>query len=432
MAPVQYSKEREVETCLFYSRTGACRFAERCSRAHPYPEVSRTLMFPGMYNHFELQQGLMEEYDLDIVLEYEDSEIYNNFKEFYEDVLPEFKKLGRVVQFKVSSNYEPHLRGNVYVQYRTKREAQEAFAQFNGRYYGGKILSCQFVDIAEWRKAICGLFASKKCPKGKNCNFLHVFHNPNNEFWRADRDYDTPARNNHQSQRRHHSDHRYKRISRSRSRSRSNRSRSRSKRSRSRSQSKSKRSHRHSKSSSKSRSNRKRKISKSRSGSRSRYSRARSRSRSRDRYSKSRSSSYDDCERYPKRKSRSRSRSVDRKSSRRSRSKSRSYNRQKKQAKERSRSRSISVSSNHKHRKRTKRTHSSNRLHHRARTKSTERSGSEDNTKKSELNLAMNKNTAEKKSEVETSESLHCANTHIDLPIDGLNTNLNGNIGPDL
>ncbi|KAL3846914.1 hypothetical protein ACJMK2_017862 [Sinanodonta woodiana] len=421
IAPIQYGKERVVETCLFFSRTGACRFAERCSRGHPYPEVSRTLMFPGMYNHFELQQGLMEEYDLDIVLEYEDSEIYNNFKEFYEDVLPEFKKFGRVVQFKVSSNYEPHLRGNVYVQYRTEREAQEAFAQFNGRYYGGKILSCQFVDIAEWRKAICGLFATKKCPKGKNCNFLHVFHNPNNEFWQADRDYDTPARNNHPSQRSHHSDWQYQRISRSRSRSKT--SRSRSKKSRSRSRLKSKRSHRHSKSSSKSRSKRKRKISKSRSRSRSRYSRARSRS-SRDRYSRSRSSSYDDNEQYLNRKSRSRSRSFDRKTNTHSRSKSRSYDRNIKRTKQRSRS--SSVSPDYKKRKRTKKRHSSNRPHHRARTKSTERSGGE-GTNKCKLNLASNKTVAEKKSELETTESLN----HIDLPIDGLNTSLNGNIGSD-
>ena len=66
--------------------------------------------------------------------------MYEQFRSFYEDVFPEFVSVGKVVQFKVwtppvcvcvcellmrfttcnpqvSCNYEPHLRGNVYVQY---------------------------------------------------------------------------------------------------------------------------------------------------------------------------------------------------------------------------------------------------------------------------------------------------------------------------
>ena len=53
----------------------------------------------------------------DISLEYEDSDFYEHFREFYRDTLPEFEAAGQVVQFKVSCNYEQHLRGNVYVQY---------------------------------------------------------------------------------------------------------------------------------------------------------------------------------------------------------------------------------------------------------------------------------------------------------------------------
>lgn len=50
-------------------------------------------------------------------MEYEYSAIYKHFLEFYQDSIPEFKLCGRVLQFKVCCNYEPHLRGNVYVQY---------------------------------------------------------------------------------------------------------------------------------------------------------------------------------------------------------------------------------------------------------------------------------------------------------------------------
>ena len=53
----------------------------------------------------------------DMVLEYEDADTYYHFVQFYRDVLPEFRAVGKVVQFKVCCNHEPHLRGNVYVQY---------------------------------------------------------------------------------------------------------------------------------------------------------------------------------------------------------------------------------------------------------------------------------------------------------------------------
>ena len=38
-------------------------FLFRCSRGHPYPEISNTLMFSNMYNHFELEQGLKDDLD---------------------------------------------------------------------------------------------------------------------------------------------------------------------------------------------------------------------------------------------------------------------------------------------------------------------------------------------------------------------------------
>ncbi len=54
----------------------------------------------------------------DVDLEFEESETYQHFREFYDDTLPEFKEAGKVIQFKVCCNYEPHLRGNVFVQFK--------------------------------------------------------------------------------------------------------------------------------------------------------------------------------------------------------------------------------------------------------------------------------------------------------------------------
>lgn len=143
-------------------------------------------MIPAMYNDIRLSQSMLDEADQDTSLEYDEKEAYENFKQFYEDTLPEFRKAGTVVQFKVCCNHEPHLRGNVYVQFTSEEECAKAFALFNARWYASKQLSCEFSPVTKWKSAICGLFERNRCPRGKNCNFLHVYRNPGNEFSHRD------------------------------------------------------------------------------------------------------------------------------------------------------------------------------------------------------------------------------------------------------
>ncbi|XP_023240878.1 U2 small nuclear ribonucleoprotein auxiliary factor 35 kDa subunit-related protein 2-like [Centruroides sculpturatus] len=193
-----------LEKVKFITHTMIMLLIFRCSRSHPKPEISHTLLIKGMYSHFSIEQSNCDDYDADCNLEYEDSETYHHFCEFYDDVLPEFKKAGKVIQFKVCCNHEPHLRGNVYVQYSKQEEAEKAFRLFNTRWYGGKQLSCEFTNVIKWKSAICGLFHRNRCPKGSSCNFLHVFRNPDNEFWAADRDLEE-RRSGYRSERRNYS-----------------------------------------------------------------------------------------------------------------------------------------------------------------------------------------------------------------------------------
>ncbi|UJR35618.1 hypothetical protein I4U23_028368 [Adineta vaga] len=178
--PIQVTNNPSIErpSCLFYLKTGVCRYGERCRRTHPKSDITNTLLAVNMYSNFEMQYGLDEEYDLDIGLEFEESERYENFKDFYFDVLPEFERFGRVTTFKVCLNSEIHLRGNVYVQYETDYQAMLAYQALNTRYYAGRMVQCQFVNIPSWSTAICGLSELGKCPKGRRCNYLHVFRNP--------------------------------------------------------------------------------------------------------------------------------------------------------------------------------------------------------------------------------------------------------------
>ncbi|XP_040022823.2 U2 small nuclear ribonucleoprotein auxiliary factor 35 kDa subunit-related protein 2 isoform X2 [Gasterosteus aculeatus] len=183
-----FGTERDVANCPFFLKTGACRFGDRCSRKHVYPTSSPTLMIRGMFTTYGMEQSRRDDYDADACLEHSEEDLQEYFLEFYHDVLPELKSVGKVVQFKVSCNYEPHLRGNVYIQFDTEEQCKEAIIKFNGRWYAGRQLHCEMCPVTRWKNAICGLFDRQKCPKGKHCNFLHVFRNPGNEFWEADRD----------------------------------------------------------------------------------------------------------------------------------------------------------------------------------------------------------------------------------------------------
>ncbi|XP_042820089.1 U2 small nuclear ribonucleoprotein auxiliary factor 35 kDa subunit-related protein 2-like isoform X1 [Panthera tigris] len=180
--------EKDRANCPFYGKTGACRFGGRCLRKHNFPSSSPTLLIKSMFTTFGMEQCRRDDYDPDASLEYSEEETYQQFLDFYDDVLPEFRSVGKVIQFKVSCNFEPHLRGNVYVQYQSEEECQAALSLFNGRWYAGRQLRCEFCPVTRWKMAICGLFEIQQCPRGKHCNFLHVFRNPNNEFWEANRD----------------------------------------------------------------------------------------------------------------------------------------------------------------------------------------------------------------------------------------------------
>lgn len=63
------------------------------------------LLAPNFFVHFGLSNNKPSEYDTDVMLEYEDSETYKEFVDFFKDVTPEFEKFGRITRFKVRYIY---------------------------------------------------------------------------------------------------------------------------------------------------------------------------------------------------------------------------------------------------------------------------------------------------------------------------------------
>ena len=180
--------------CRFYEKVGSCRFGDNCSRHHEKVSSSKTLLLQGMFSTFAfdiMERAKKNEHgDADDVwLEHSDADLYDEFVEFYNDVIPELESYGKIKQFKVCCNRDKHLLGNVYVQYKHERDAVKAANHLNGRFYAGKHLNVKFVSIKSWKSAICGLhYNNLNCPRGHHCNFLHVFKEPSRRFYDADVD----------------------------------------------------------------------------------------------------------------------------------------------------------------------------------------------------------------------------------------------------
>ncbi|XP_008786457.2 zinc finger CCCH domain-containing protein 16 [Phoenix dactylifera] len=184
-----FGTEQDKAHCPFHLKTGACRFGSRCSRVHFHPDNSCTLLIKNMYSG----PGLAWEQDEG--LEYTDEEVEHCYEEFYEDVHTEFLKFGELVNFKVCRNGSHHLRGNVYVHYKSLDSALLAYTNMNGRYYAGKQIICEFVAITRWKVAICGEYMKsrlKTCSHGTACNFIHCFRNPGGDYEWADWDNPPP------------------------------------------------------------------------------------------------------------------------------------------------------------------------------------------------------------------------------------------------
>ncbi|PQQ07362.1 zinc finger CCCH domain-containing protein 5 [Prunus yedoensis var. nudiflora] len=184
-----FGTEQDKAHCPFHLKTGACRFGQRCSRVHFYPDKSSTLLIKNMYNG----PGLA--WEQDEVLEHTDEEVERCYEEFYEDVHTEFLKFGEIINFKVCRNGAFHLRGNMYIHYKSLDSAVLAHQSINGRYFAGKQISCEFINVTRWKVAICGEYMKsryKSCSHGTACNFIHCFRNPGGDYEWADSDRPAP------------------------------------------------------------------------------------------------------------------------------------------------------------------------------------------------------------------------------------------------
>ncbi|XP_062551276.1 U2 small nuclear ribonucleoprotein auxiliary factor 35 kDa subunit-related protein 2 isoform X2 [Armigeres subalbatus] len=142
--------------CVFFKKVGACRYGARCSSDHATPGLSELLLLPNFFAHPALDHQQHPEYGLDSSIEFDDDELYRCYKEFFFDIIEEFESFGKIAGIFVTRNYEPHLRGNVYVQYAKLRDAAKSYHRMKGRFYASKQLRVEFRSPITWTAAVCG------------------------------------------------------------------------------------------------------------------------------------------------------------------------------------------------------------------------------------------------------------------------------------
>ena len=177
--------------CKFHLKTGCCRYGDFCSKKHLFPQASQTILFKNMFRDSTLPKyskiALLDSFRKRKTIEWENEDLYNDlkttpespsFSKFFCDIYPEFQKFGEIKLLMISKNLSPHLRGNVYIGYKTISQSLDCYKHMNGRYYAGLPLLANFCFFENFKDALCGY--RFQCPRALECNFLHVYQNPRN------------------------------------------------------------------------------------------------------------------------------------------------------------------------------------------------------------------------------------------------------------
>ncbi|KAF1315492.1 hypothetical protein FI667_g15991, partial [Globisporangium splendens] len=106
-------------------------------------------------------------------------DVSDSLVDFFRDVLEEIREFGTLMRMEIAQNQAPHLKGHVYVEYKSPDEAWRAWQGLRLRWYGGRQLQAELIAFTGWEAALCGAFLQSQCARGNEaCNYLHVYPVP--------------------------------------------------------------------------------------------------------------------------------------------------------------------------------------------------------------------------------------------------------------
>ena len=165
-----HGTEEDKVNCPFFTKIGACRHLDSCTRKHYKPPFSQTVLIRKMYcsplvSHVNSGKSAMNMDSLTMQQAYDD---------FLEEIVEEFSKYGKLEDVQVVENLGDHMIGNVYAKYEDEEDAEKALKAMDGRYFAGRMLHAEYSPVTDFSEARCRQYDEDVCDRGVFCNFMHV------------------------------------------------------------------------------------------------------------------------------------------------------------------------------------------------------------------------------------------------------------------
>lgn len=170
-----FPSEEDRVNCPFYFKIGACRNGDRCNRMHQRPSSSSTLLLQHLYPATPETMLVSNDEEWDDATY---AHAQEHMEVFFEEVFLELANYGEIEDLVAVDNCSDHMVGNVYVKFYTEEAAAKAQGALQKRFYGSRLIACEFSPVTDFREARCRAFHETRCSRGGFCNFMHIKHVP--------------------------------------------------------------------------------------------------------------------------------------------------------------------------------------------------------------------------------------------------------------
>lgn len=159
------------DRCAFFSKMGACRHGEQCTKLHYHPDASPTVLFPMMYPN---PMAIAHIKDREWTVEFEKKYLKKHLEHFYKEVWRTFMEFGRIAELRVVNNLGDHLLGNVYIRFEDPQVAARIVRELRGKKLNQIIVLPELSPVTNFAEACCKEDLEGRCQRGEQCNYLHI------------------------------------------------------------------------------------------------------------------------------------------------------------------------------------------------------------------------------------------------------------------
>lgn len=159
------------DRCLFFTKMGACRHGDHCTKVHVKPNTSPTVLFPLMYPN-PAAVKLLPDRAADI--EFDEKYLRKHFERFYKETWRTFMEFGRIAEMRVVSNLGDHLLGNVYIRFESNAVAERTVKDLQAKRLNDILVLPELCPVTNFVEACCKEDHDGSCGRGAQCNYLHI------------------------------------------------------------------------------------------------------------------------------------------------------------------------------------------------------------------------------------------------------------------